>query len=67
MGLTIAAPFPLGNMGGRRGRDKEFGTSCGSRAPIAGLVVGVGELPGGKVVLPVGNHPRRGEYGSTTR
>ena len=59
--LAIAAPSPLGNMGGRRGRGKKFRTSCGSRAPIAGQVFGVGELRGGKVVLPVGNQYSRGK------
>ena len=61
MVLPIAAPNSLGSTGGRRDRDKEFGTSCGSRAPIAGQIFGVSELLGGKAVLPVVNHFRRGE------
>ncbi len=35
-GLPIVSPSLLGSMGGRRGRHKESGASCGSRAPIAG-------------------------------
>jgi len=69
-GSPIASPSLLRNMGGRRDRDKEFGTSCGSRAPIAGQVFGIGELPGGKVVLPgatilveVNRDPRRDRNG----
>jgi len=42
-GVYLLHLSPLGNKGGHRVRDTEFGPSCGSRVPIAGPGFGAGE------------------------